>query len=61
MIESKSNMIKCLHLSRRKDRRKEKKRERERESRAAVIVEEQKGRRFKLALKTDFCYDFGLL
>jgi hypothetical protein len=44
-------MIKCLHLSHRKERRRKK----ERKSRAAVaVVEEQRGRRFKLDIKNRF-------
>jgi hypothetical protein len=46
-------MIKCLLLSRRKDRRKERKRERKRES-TVIVVEEQRGRRFKLDIKNRF-------
>jgi hypothetical protein len=50
-MESKSNMIKRLHLFSRKDRRKEKERER---GQAAVVVEKQRGRRFKLDIKNRF-------
>jgi hypothetical protein len=44
-------MIKRLLLSRRKERRKEKERER---GQAAVVVEEQRGRQFKLDIKNRF-------
>jgi hypothetical protein len=47
-------MIKHLLLSHRKDRKKEKEREREKESRAVIVIEEQRGRRFKLDIKNRF-------